>query len=716
SERDCGEWVSRYLDNPSTWDRDMTLIHELNHARYNIDLYGLNIYVHARPLAEDIDASAHILRLTDPPDFVEFEPPVYFAIDGELLYCIARAGDSFSNCTRGVEGTTPRAHSSGAAVYAATVRVQDGLGNALVGTPALPVEGTHGTIVYQEPYYYEDIMDHGTGYGEYSRYVLNRIAGQRARCGNYNAPCNVGEFLDEIPTRNTLEIRWPDGQPVPDAAVEIYRAQPYLGWYGKQYESTPDIRLVTDANGQVELGASPFDDSGHVTHGWDWSNAVLLLKVAAQGQVSVQFLDVTPFNLAYWKDVIHPTYPITLTHSLTLGVSAPKVTFTTTQENPILFATFVSTNTGGTITHYLWDFGDGVTSTLPSPTHAYSQAGAYNVELTVSGPGGGDRVTMPVHIQVAESLYLPLVSSNYAGNTVDEAGALVVAQASTNSIAILDAETGDPLHAPVSVGQSPLWLSGNSGDNRIFVANEISDSVSILDQHTWDVLDTLSVGNGPRCIAVTPDLQHAYTTNNGSRDVSVIDLQSNSVVATLTAGAHPQAITISPHSGLAYVVANTPGKVIWVDTSTSQVEDWLHIGNHPQSIATSPNGQHLYVVDSYGQALYTVDAISFQIIDVLAIPGHPHRILITPDGSKAYIANSARNHLSAIDLSNYRVIENIDVQSSQWAMDISAGGERLFVSLYDSGEIAVIDTTTDTVAQKFAPGGHPSAVYFVESP
>lgn len=37
---------------------------------------------------------------------------------------------------------------------------------------------------------------------------------------------------------------------------------------------------------------------------------------------------------------------------------------------------------------WLWDFGDGTTSTMPSPTHAYTDTGQYQVTLTVVGPDG----------------------------------------------------------------------------------------------------------------------------------------------------------------------------------------------------------------------------------------------------------------------------------------------------------------------------------------
>lgn len=43
-----------------------------------------------------------------------------------------------------------------------------------------------------------------------------------------------------------------------------------------------------------------------------------------------------------------------------------------------------------TILTRLWDFGDSYTDTRPSPSHTFTQAGAYNVTLTVTSPTGSD--------------------------------------------------------------------------------------------------------------------------------------------------------------------------------------------------------------------------------------------------------------------------------------------------------------------------------------
>jgi len=57
----------------------------------------------------------------------------------------------------------------------------------------------------------------------------------------------------------------------------------------------------------------------------------------------------------------------------------------------------------GTITTYLWSFGDGITSTLENPTHVYTTPGDYDVSLSVTGPTGSDALALNDYIHVGEA-------------------------------------------------------------------------------------------------------------------------------------------------------------------------------------------------------------------------------------------------------------------------------------------------------------------------
>jgi gliding motility-associated-like protein len=73
---------------------------------------------------------------------------------------------------------------------------------------------------------------------------------------------------------------------------------------------------------------------------------------------------------------------------------------------------FVLTNTstasGMTITSYAWDFGDGTTSNLESPAHAYATAGVYVIKLTVTtNTGETDVITQSVLVFPALNIVQP---------------------------------------------------------------------------------------------------------------------------------------------------------------------------------------------------------------------------------------------------------------------------------------------------------------------
>jgi DNA-binding beta-propeller fold protein YncE len=60
-------------------------------------------------------------------------------------------------------------------------------------------------------------------------------------------------------------------------------------------------------------------------------------------------------------------------------------------------------------TSWSWDFGDGSTSTVQNPSHAYQELGSYTVSLTVSGAGGSDTETKTDYINVRESRTMPWI-------------------------------------------------------------------------------------------------------------------------------------------------------------------------------------------------------------------------------------------------------------------------------------------------------------------
>jgi len=81
------------------------------------------------------------------------------------------------------------------------------------------------------------------------------------------------------------------------------------------------------------------------------------------------------------------TYPITITDNVIDPVN-PQPDFSVVVTD--LEATFTDLTSvdNGSITDYLWDFGDSASSALASPTHVYTVGGTYTVKLDVTGSDG----------------------------------------------------------------------------------------------------------------------------------------------------------------------------------------------------------------------------------------------------------------------------------------------------------------------------------------
>ncbi len=75
---------------------------------------------------------------------------------------------------------------------------------------------------------------------------------------------------------------------------------------------------------------------------------------------------------------------------------------TEVEVNEVVAFTDLSTPGSDAITSWLWDFGDGATSTLRNPEHAYAAPGQYTVSLTVQAGELTDTMERTAHITVRE--------------------------------------------------------------------------------------------------------------------------------------------------------------------------------------------------------------------------------------------------------------------------------------------------------------------------
>ena len=200
--------------------------------------------------------------------------------------------------------------------------------------------------------------------------------------------------------------------------------------------SLPTANFSTTNSCQGNLSSFTNTSTGSSSNLWDFgngTNSILSnpsISYLSPGTYSVKLLASTGFGC---KDSITKTLTI---------FPKPDAQFTSSSTGVCLGASLSFTNgsiiTSGSIVNNSWDFGDGTSSFLQSPTKVYGGAGSYTVQLIVnSNKGCKDTTTTLVNINAkpvsnftinqncgSDSVVFinttnPLVSSNYNWNFGD---------------------------------------------------------------------------------------------------------------------------------------------------------------------------------------------------------------------------------------------------------------------------------------------------------
>jgi YVTN family beta-propeller protein len=267
----------------------------------------------------------------------------------------------------------------------------------------------------------------------------------------------------------------------------------------------------------------------------------------------------------------------------------------------------------------------------------------------------------------------------------------------------------------VAVGPkgAKVYVTGGQSPGKLYVIDTATRAVT-----------PVTVGMYPRGVAVSRDGSRVYVANALSQNVSVIDAATNTQVATVTGfRGFPWGLTVSPVSNRLYVT-NVYGNYSYdedvkvVDTLTNQVVAGGGVKGLlglPMGIAVSPDGLRLYAAD-YGSGpsgrVWVIDPSLMDgtdraVVATVTVGPQPFGIAVTPDSKHVYVSNSGGNTVSVIDaatVSSGASSPTITVGNSPRGVSVSSDGSTVFVVNWFSGNLTAISVATNTT-RSIAPAG-----------
>jgi YVTN family beta-propeller protein len=317
----------------------------------------------------------------------------------------------------------------------------------------------------------------------------------------------------------------------------------------------------------------------------------------------------------------------------------------------------------------------------------------------------------------------------------------------------------DPKNLYSDAGANMMSPAVKGALSRVYVPNHTSNTVSVIDPSTMQVVDTFPVGLNPQHVVPSYDLKTLWVTNNaeGTTDGSLTpidpttgkpgqsipvddpynmyftpDGKSAIVVAEALKRLDfrdphtmqlQMSLTVPGCSGVNHADFSIDGKfaiftcefngsLVKIDMTTKTVVGYLQLsgGGMPQDIRSSPDGNVFYVAEMMRGGVYTIDPNAFKETGFIPTGTGAHGLYPSRDGKDLYVANRGFPSLqgvgprgpgsvSVLDFVTQKVVATWPIPGggSPDMGNVSADGKTLWLSGRYDNVVYAIDTSSGTM-------------------
>jgi YVTN family beta-propeller protein len=277
----------------------------------------------------------------------------------------------------------------------------------------------------------------------------------------------------------------------------------------------------------------------------------------------------------------------------------------------------------------------------------------------------------------------------------------------SRSFSLLGSAKADSMVDTTRVGNGPMGIDYDSNNGNMYVANFYSNTVSVIDGNTNNVIATIPFASNTSPIDIAFDSSNGnlYVTNYSTGTVSVINGNTNRVISTIFVGGNPTAIAVNYANGDVYV-ADGINAVRVINPITNRLVHTVSVGYGPSGIAFDSDNGNMYVANFYSNTVSVIDGNTNNVIRTIPMlldSANPSGIVYNPTDKHLYVINyySLGNRgsggggtVSVINDYTNNVIANIAVGNSPQDGAFNSANGQVYVTNLLSNTVSVISSSS----------------------
>jgi YVTN family beta-propeller protein len=291
-------------------------------------------------------------------------------------------------------------------------------------------------------------------------------------------------------------------------------------------------------------------------------------------------------------------------------------------------------------------------------------------------------------------------------------------------------ETATKAPASTSSATSPAAIPEWKAGYRVFVTNETSGDLSIIDGTTHEVIGTVALGKRPRGIHASPDGKLLYVALSGSPlappgvdestlpppdksadGIGVFDVAQNKLVRVIQAGSDPENFAVSQDGNTIFVSNEDISGVSFVDIPAGKVTHTVKVGGEPEGVTLAPNGKLVYATSEEDGTVEVIDVATRKLVKTIKVGRRPRNVEFLPDGKRAYVGAENDGTIALLDTEKNVKLQDIQLGAAgeikPMGLALAPDARTLYVSTGRGKKVFVVDVATNQPKTSFEVGTRP---------
>lgn len=239
-------------------------------------------------------------------------------------------------------------------------------------------------------------------------------------------------------------------------------------------------------------------------------------------------------------------------------------------------------------------------------------------------------------------------------------------------------------------------------------ADKTKDGVAMIDVASRKLVRVLPGGSDPEQFDITPDGKRLYVANEDAGRVTIVEVETGRIVKEVKVGEEPEGVKIGPDGRLALVASEETSTIAAIDTATLETTCTLTVGKRPRDIVFASPTSAFISSEASGQ-VFQIDPVACKNVRAFKPPAgaRPMGLALSDDKMTLYVGNGRARTVSAIEIASGTIRTSEPVGVRPWGVALSPDGTRLFTANGPSNDVAVLDAKTLAVLSRIPAGKSP---------